>query len=179
MTSSALDVFTSRARNAWGPRTAGLIADCKAGLVQLLRAPSTDRWLCDLRNDRPETRELYRDQLHGFVLLAHTEAVGRYRAPHDHGSSWVIYGVLEGEMEMGSYTRIRDGKSESQLIKQELKLVRAGDVQIYLPGDIHDTRCVSGPAIQFRFTARDLSLESNMVRFVDVDGAWVPSDQVI
>ena len=38
----------------------------------------------------------------GFVLLAHTEAEGRYRAPHDHGESWVIYGVLQGVMEMAT-----------------------------------------------------------------------------
>jgi len=48
-------------------------------------------------------------------------------------------------------------------------------VQVYLPGDIHDTRCVSGPAIQFRFTARDLRLETKMLRYADAGGVWVPS----
>lgn len=177
MTKSALDLFASSVRDSWGPPTSELIADCRVRLKELLRAPSTDQWLADLRNDLPESRELYRDPVNGFVLLGHTEAEGRYRTPHDHGSSWVIYGVLQGEMEMGSYTRGNDGNSHSRLIKQGLKLVRQGDVQVYLPGDVHDTRCVKGPAIQFRFTARDLRLETNMIRYTEIDGRWLPGDR--
>jgi len=177
MTDSALTQFTAYVRDIWGQPTSEVIANCRAGLEQLLHAPPADQWLADLRNDLPESRELYRDPMHGFVLLGHTEAEGRYRNPHDHGSSWVIYGVLQGEMEMGSYTRVYDENSNVHLAKQGLKLVRPGDVQVYLPGDIHDTRCVNGPAIQFRFTARDLRLETNMTRYIDLDGAWGPADR--
>ncbi len=161
MTGTSLDLFAGRVRDNWGALTSEFVADCSARLAELLQAPQTEGWLADLCHERPESRELYRDPVHGFVLLAHTEAEGRYRVPHDHGESWVIYGVLDGEMEMG----IRDLPD----------LVRPGDVQVYLPGDIHDTRCVSGPAIQFRFTARDLRLETTMVRYADQGGVWVPS----
>lgn len=157
--------------------TSELIVDCREGLEELLRAPSTEQWLSDLLDDVPESRELYRDPKHGFVLLGHTELEWRYRPPHDHGGSWVIYGVLQGEMEMGSYVRVHDECSNWRLKKQGLKLVRAGDVQVYLPGDIHDTRCVAGPAIQFRFTAKDLRLETNMTRYIDVAGEWLPADR--
>lgn len=175
MTETALDLFAGRVRDNWGALTSDLIADCSARLGELLLAPQTEAWLADLCCERPESRELYRDPVHGFVLLAHTEAEGRYRVPHDHGQSWVIYGVLQGEMEMSTYARIEEPGMGPHLVKRGSTLVRPGDVQVYLPGDIHDTLCVRGPAIQFRFTARDLRLETAMVRYADAGGVWVPS----
>jgi hypothetical protein len=58
-------------------------------------------------------------------------------------------------------------------------LVCPGQVQVYLPGDIHDTRCLSGPALLFRFTERDLKkedkVEHRVMRYVERDGAWTPA----
>jgi hypothetical protein len=55
-------------------------------------------------------------------------------------------------------------------------LVKAGQVQVYLPGDIHDTLCLSGPALLFRFTERDLKKEDQaehqVTRYVQRDGFW-------
>lgn len=175
MTGTALDLFAGRVRDNWGSLSSELVADCGAHLAELLQAPRAEAWLADLCHERPDSRELYRDPVHGFVLLAHTEAEGRYRAPHDHGTSWVIYGVLQGEMEMGTYARVDDAGEGARLVKRGSTLVRPGDVQIYLPGDIHDTRCASGPTIQFRFTARDLRRETGLMRYMDVGGLWVPS----
>lgn len=173
MPETALDLFAGRVRDSWGPLTSELVAQCAVRLAELLRAPASEQWLADLCHERPESRELYRDPVHGFVLLAHTEADGRYRAPHDHGTSWVIYGVLRGAMEMGTYGRVDGVDGEPRLVKRGSTLVRPGEVQVYLPGDIHDTVCVSGPAIQFRFTARDLRRETTMVRYTDIGGTWV------
>ncbi|MNJ05748.1 hypothetical protein D3C73_1672810 [compost metagenome] len=58
--------------------------------------------------------------------------------------------------------------------------VRAGEAQLYLPGDIHDTRCLSDTALLFRFTERDLRTEDRehrrLIRYVERDGDWtVPS----
>lgn len=175
MTGTALGLFAGHVRDNWGPLTTELVADCSARLAELLQAPRTETWIADLCHERPESRELYRDPVHGFVLLAHTEAEGRYRVPHDHGESWVIYGVLQGAMEMGTYARVETPGKNPRLVKRGSMLVRPGDVQVYLPGDIHDTLCVSGPAIQFRFTARDLRRETTMVRYADAGGVWVPS----
>lgn len=175
MTQTALDLFAGRVRDNWGPLTSGLIADCSARLTELLQTPRTEAWLADLCHERPESRELFRDPVHGFVLLAHTEAEGRYRVPHDHGQSWVIYGVLHGEMEMGTYARVDEPGEGARLVKRGSTIVRPGNVQVYLPGDIHDTLCVNGPAIQFRFTGRDLRHDTTMVRYADVGGTWVPA----
>lgn len=172
MSGTALDLFAGRVRDSWGPLTSTLIASCEARLAELLSVPASEPWVAGLRDDAPDHRELYRDPVHGFLLLAHTEAEGRYRPPHDHGRSWVIYGVLDGEMEMGTYAPIAGADGTPRLVKRDTTRVRAGDVQVYLPGDVHDTRCISGPAIQFRFTERDLSLEQ-ITRYVEQDGRWI------
>lgn len=121
-------------------------------------------------------RTSYRDPVHGFVLLAHTEIEGRYRPPHDHGRSWVIYGVLQGEMKMGTYAPRQMTQAMARGWSSEDRRSSAQETyKVYLPGDIHDTLCVSGPAIQFRFTARDLRQETTMVRYADAGGRWVPT----
>lgn len=98
--------------------------------------------------------ELHRDPDHGFLLLAHRERAGRYRAPHDHGLGWVIYAVARGEVELGTYARI-----DGHLVRRGVERLGPGDARVYLPGDIHDTRIVSDDVVMLRFTSRDLKAE--------------------
>ena len=176
MARSALETFIETTRSVWGPLSSALIADCRRGLEQLLKASPSEDWLAQLHRDKPLSQELYRDPDHGFVLLAHTEPAGLYRPPHDHGRAWVIYAVQDGESEMGTYALVAQRDGAAHLVKRNSTLVRAGQVQVYLPGDIHDTRCLSGPALLFRFTERDLKIEDRqahrVTRYVEQDGVW-------
>jgi hypothetical protein len=155
----------------------------------LMQAPETEPWLADLHKAQPASREMYRDPTHGFVLLAHTEPAGLYRPPHDHGRGWVIYAVQRGAIEMGTYARIEDGTgngnngSRAHLVKRDATVVHAGQAKLFLPGDIHDTQCLSesgqsgsglsGPALLLRFTERDLKQEArHITRYADRDGDW-------
>ncbi len=128
-------------------------------MAQLLAAPASEAWLAALHTDAPESRELYRDKTEDFLLLAHTEQTGSYRAPHDHGRGWVIYAVQRGEMEMTTYRRVHDLHGNAHIVKRESFVLRAGEVRVFLPGDIHDTRCTAGPLTLFRFTSRDFKKE--------------------
>lgn len=176
MARNALETFIERARAAWGPLTSELAAECRQGLEQLVRASPSEHWLAQLHRDRPLSQELYRDPDHGFVLLAHAEPGGLYRPPHDHGRAWVVYAVQDGESEMGTYARVAQPDGQVRLVKRNATLVRAGQAQVYLPGDIHDTRCGTGSALLFRFTERDLKIEDRqehrVTRYVERDGAW-------
>lgn len=176
MVGNSLNTFTREVSSAWGPLSSELVARCRRHAEDLLRALPTEDWLAALHQDAPESAELYRDRAHGFVLLAHTETAGLYRPPHDHGRAWVIYAVQRGEIEMGTYARVQGPDGKVRLVKRDSTLVRAGQVQVYLPRDIHDTRCMSGPALLFRFTERDLKLEDKVehrvTRYVERDGAW-------
>lgn len=176
MIRNTLDASMQGMRSLWGPLSSEVVVGAREHLQRLVAASVTEDWLARLHRDEPASEELYRDPDHGFVLLAHTEQPGLYRPPHDHGRSWVIYAIQRGDIEMGTYARLQDPDGSVRLVKRGSTRVRAGDVQVYLPGDIHDTRCVSGPALLFRFTERDLKKEDKeehrLTRYVARDGTW-------
>ncbi|MEI7432087.1 MAG: hypothetical protein WCL27_16695 [Betaproteobacteria bacterium] len=176
MAKNSLEEFIDGVKSAWGPLTTEVVTDCRQHLQKLLETLATEEWLATLHREAPAYHELYRDPARGFVLLAHTEDADLYRPPHDHGRGWVIYALQQGEMEMGTYARIEDPDGSVRLVKRNSTRVSPGQVQVYLPGDIHDTRCVSGPALLFRFTERDLKKEDKeehrVTRFVEQGGVW-------
>ena len=175
MTKSSLDIYIEQVKSDWGPLTTETVARCRRDLEALARAPATEAWLAALHGDPPEDKELYRDPDHGFLLMTHVESRGRYRVPHDHGRGWVIYAVQHGEVEMGSFGRIADPDGKVHLVKRETYRMRAGDCRVFLPGDIHDTHCLSASVLMYRFTSCDLKQEAQagrMTRYVERDGSW-------
>jgi hypothetical protein len=180
MARSTLEASIEGIRAAWGPLSTEVVATCQRHLEDLLKAPVTEDWLSALHGEAPANKELYRDPQHGFVLLAHSEYAGLYRPPHDHGRGWVIYAMQQGDIEMGTYARIENPDGSTKLVKRNSTVVRPGQVQVYLPGDIHDTRCLTGLALLFRFTERDLRKEDKqehrVTRYVERDGVWTPGE---
>jgi hypothetical protein len=176
MAKNSLEKSLEGIKSVWGPLSTEVVAGCRQYLEDLLQAPAADEWLAALHRETPAYEELYRDSKHGFVLLAHTEDAGLYRPPHDHGRAWVIYAIQQGEIEMGTYARVEDPDGKLQLVKRDATLVRPGQIKVFLPGDIHDTRCIAGPALLFRFTERDLKKEDKeehrVTRYVQREGVW-------
>ena len=176
MARNSFEMSIEGIRSVWGPISTEVVAACRGHLEALVKASAAEEWLAALHREAPANKELYRDPTHGFVLLAHTEPAGLYRPPHDHGRGWVIYAMQHGEIEMGTYGRVLDLDGNIRLVKRGSTLVRPGQVQVYLPGDIHDTRCVAGPALLLRFTERDLKKEDNenrnVTRYVLRNGVW-------
>ncbi len=88
----------------------------------------------------------------------------------------MIYAIQQGEIEMGTYARLEDSDGSVKLVKRNATLLRHGQVQVYLPGDIHDTLCTAGPALLYRFTALDLKKEDQehhrVTRYVQRDKVW-------
>lgn len=177
MDMNALETSMTGIRSVWGLLNTDVVERCCGYLEALLQAPATQPWLAALHRDAPLSQELYRDDVHGFALLAHTEPPGLYRPPHDHGRGWVIYAVQKGTIEMGTYARFEEEDGTVRLVKRGSTLVRPGQLQVYLPGDIHDTRCLSGPALLFRFTERDLKKEDKeerrVTRYVERGADWI------
>ena len=171
MKRNSLQRFTESASASWGPLTSELVANLRRHVEELVETPATDDWLSALREEAPENRELHRDPAHGFLLLAHAESPGLYRPPHDHGTGWVIYAVQRGETEMGTYARVHDASGKVRLVKRDSTVVRPGQVMVYLPGDIHDTRCTAGPLLLYRLTSCDLK-NANVTRYAQRDGVW-------
>jgi hypothetical protein len=155
----SLQRFTEALASKWGPLTSELVEHAHNHVTQLLATPAAELWLAALHAEAPESKELYRDPVREFMLLAHTELGGLYRPPHDHGRGWVIYAVQRGEMAMSTYRRVHDLRGNARIVRRESFVLRPGDVRVFLPGDIHDTRCTTGPLTLFRFTSRDFKKE--------------------
>jgi CRP-like cAMP-binding protein len=122
-------------------------------LTTIAKGPTFQKWL---KNELllKETKEIYRDEKWGFVFTAYTENKDQYRIPHDHGDGWVIYTVVSGIMEMGSYSQ-----DTGKIVRGSSDRLQSGESRVYLPGDIHDTRCLSDRVIILRFTSCDLKIE--------------------
>jgi hypothetical protein len=176
MAQKSLNAFSAAIGSAWGPISTELVATCRAQLEALIRADPAEDWLALLLDERPASRELYRDPAAGFMLLAHHENEGLYRPPHDHGRAWVVYGVQSGALEICTYGRVEEPAGATRLVLRETSVLEAGEARAYLPGDIHDTRCLTSSALLFRFTERDLrhedQVERKLTRFVERDGYW-------
>jgi hypothetical protein len=173
---NSLDSFTAAIRSAWGPISSELVSACRERLEDLIRTDPSEDWLAALLAERPASRELYRDPANGFMLLAHNENRGLFRPPHDHGRAWVVYGIQSGELEIRTYAKVAGPSGEPRLVLRDSSVLGPGEARAYLPGDIHDTRCVTGTALLFRFTERDLRREDQvdrkLTRFVERDGHW-------
>jgi hypothetical protein len=176
MPSSALNRFIAAVAQDWAPISTSLVAKCRQHLAELTLADPTEDWLAVLLAEKPAARELLRDATRGYMLLAHNEQSGLYRPPHDHGRAWVVYGVQSGELEIGTYAKVADATGRIRLVRRDMHLLRPGEARVYLPGDIHDTRCLSDTALLFRFTERDLRhedrVEGRLTRFVERQGEW-------
>lgn len=181
MPANALDRFNAGVGQAWGPISTPLVAACRQLLAELTLSSPTEEWLANLRAEQPASRQLLRDPERGFMLLAHTEQRGLYRPPHDHGRAWVVYAVQSGELEVGTYAKVGDAQGGVRLVRRDMHVLRPGEAHAYLPGDIHDTRCLTETALLFRFTERDLHhedrVERKLTRFVERRGQWtVPGE---
>lgn len=173
---STLDQFVATMGSAWGPLTSDLVATTRSGLEALAHASPDEAWLARLLAEAPAGAELHRDPEHGFMLLGHAEPQGLYRPPHDHGRAWVVYAVQHGEVEMRTFARLETGDGVVRLVQRDARIMRAGEAQAYLPGDIHDTRCLSPSALLFRFTERDLRhedrVEGRLTRYPAPPDGW-------
>jgi len=81
----------------------------------------------------------------GFLLMCSVQRPGQDNLPHDHGTTWVVYGVYEGAIEQ---TKWRWSYPESDRTSPEIKPLESwvqqpGGVAFFLPGEIHNTRCIA------------------------------------
>jgi len=129
-------------------------------LMEKMLASTTreDPWMAELLREAKPSRELFRDPDYGFIQMGHVHQQAHGNTPHDHGPCWVVYGSYSGVTEITLYRRTDDGAEPGRaaLEKKDLHRLSPGVAYAYLPGDIHSTRAVEGPAVVFRFLSYDL-----------------------
>lgn len=119
-------------------------------MQELLKAPG---WL-EEQIDLPAEGGFGRHDLHqdeeyghpegGFLLMCGIQRPGQDNLPHDHGNTWVVYGIHQGAIEQ---TKWRWSYPEADRTAPEIKPLESwvqgpGDVAFFLPGEIHNTRNV-------------------------------------
>jgi predicted metal-dependent enzyme (double-stranded beta helix superfamily) len=103
------------------------------------------------------TRKLYEDKDLGFVVLAHVNAKGHASPPHDHGSSWAVYGQAVKYTDMSEYKRVDGGKDAGNARLEKVKSYRLepGKAGVYDVGAVHAIDYPEGSRF-VRVTGRDL-----------------------
>ena len=82
---------------------------------------------------------LYEDPELGFCVCGHVYADASTGKPHDHGSSWAIYGVAVGDTEMVDWRIVKRGEGDAPILVEQDKtyLMKPGDSHLYDVGAVH------------------------------------------
>jgi predicted metal-dependent enzyme (double-stranded beta helix superfamily) len=108
--------------------------------------------------DAPERRILYEDAELGFCILAHEYSGARESAPHDHASSWAIYGQARGETAMSDWELVEAATPEQPGRVRKLRdyVLKPGDAHVYNEGELHSPSR-AGPTRLLRIEGTDLA----------------------
>ena len=103
------------------------------------------------------TRKLYEDKDQGFVVLAHCNPKPHKSPPHDHGSSWAVYGQAVKHTDMSEFRRVDGGAGAGEAKLEQVKAYRLepGHAGVYDVGAIHAIDYPEGSRF-VRVTGRDL-----------------------
>lgn len=157
---NSFERYIAEVRAVWGDgKDPDLPFKVKALMEKMLASTTRgDPWMAELLREAKPSRELYRDPDYGFIQMGHVHQQAHGNTPHDHGPCWVVYGSYSGVTEITLYRRTDDCKEPGRaaLEKKDLHRLSPGVAYAYLPGDIHATRAVEGPAVVFRFLSYDL-----------------------
>lgn len=111
-------------------------------LAELLKTPA---FVAEtFKEDTPEgKRELYHDAETDFYVLAHVQGAGKAGKPHDHGTSWAIYGNARAVTQMTEFKRVNAATADhAELARTEDYGLGPGQTRAFPPGVIH---CTSHP----------------------------------
>lgn len=93
-----------------------------------------------LTDDLPLERNIiYEDPDLGFCICAHVYKDARKGYPHDHGSTWAIYGQAVGETEMTDWEVVTpaEGEKPAKVKLSKSYHLKPGDAHLYPVGAIH------------------------------------------
>ncbi|HUL06627.1 MAG TPA: hypothetical protein VLV76_09845 [Candidatus Acidoferrum sp.] len=85
---------------------------------------------------------IYEDPELGFCICGHVYDGPAHGAPHDHGSSWAIYGQAAGITEMTDWRISKQGDSGGPTLVEPVKtyVMKPGDARLYDVGDVHSPK---------------------------------------
>ena len=123
---------------------------------------------------KPGKTTLFEDPELGFVVLAHVNEKGGKSPPHDHGSSWAVYGQVTKYTDMAVWQRTDGGSGSGDASLEKVREYRLnpGQVGKYDVGDIHSIAYPDGARF-LRVTGRDLDYVERLKYDTDAGKALV------
>jgi len=91
-------------------------------------------------SDCKPRKVLYEDPDLGFCICGHVYEEGMEKVwPHDHGSTWAIYGLADGDTEMTDWEIVKQGDdcNASQVKPTRKYAMKRGDCYLYKTGAVH------------------------------------------
>ena len=164
----AIDHFVGAVRDVFAstPDARGQAQQISGHMRTLLASPGLFDEIKQRGGGKPGRIDLDIDDTYGhpgpgFCLMTSLtpkgKATGGARA-HDHGASYVVYGVLEGAIEQTKYTWTysQAGDWTTPVLRPgDCFVQRKGDIAFFLPGEIHKTSAVGdAPPIVLRLEAQ-------------------------
>jgi len=85
---------------------------------------------------------LFEDPELGFCVCGHVYEKAAHGAPHDHGSSWAIYGLATGDTEMTDWRIVKKGDGDTPSLVEPVKtyVLKPGDSHFYDVGMVHSPK---------------------------------------
>jgi hypothetical protein len=101
-----------------------------------------DRHLPDRAPGENAREVLFEDAELGFCICGHVYQGAAATGPHDHGSSWAIYGQAEGVTEMTDWKIVKAGAGDAPALVEPVRTYRlaVGDAHFYDVGDVHSPK---------------------------------------
>jgi hypothetical protein len=100
---------------------------------------------------------LYEDPELGFCICGHVYDGPAIGSPHDHGSSWAIYGQAAGVTEMTDWKIVEKGEGGKPSLVEPVRtyVMKPGDAHFYDVADVHSPRR-EAPVKLIRIEGRNL-----------------------
>jgi hypothetical protein len=100
---------------------------------------------------------LYEDAELGFCICGHVYPGPAHGTPHDHGSSWAIYGQAVGVTEMTDWRIVKPGSGAAPTLVEPERtyLMHPGDAHLYDVGAVHSPKR-EAPVKLIRIEGRNL-----------------------
>lgn len=134
--------------------------DGKKAVCAAVSKALTDQAFVDqhLTADQCRPRKvLYEDPELGFCVCGHVYETAADGAPHDHGPSWAIYGLAQGDTEMTDWKVVKPGDGTNPILveRERSYVLRPGDAHFYPAGFIHSPKRM-GPTKLIRIEGSNL-----------------------
>jgi len=102
-----------------------------------------------VNDNTPDRQIIYEDPELGFCICAHVNRDAREANPHDHGSSWAIYGQAFGETEMSDWEILEPAAEgmPGKVRRARVYALKPGMAHIYNEGDVHSPKRVAATGL--------------------------------